>query len=215
MLEEKDARGWHLWGPLLLTAGAYGYVHNMPSEWDVKALFYVAGFISASWAWRINACIVIRKGLEAKWNTPADAEPTEEVKPVIPPIKVDGLVYASDTIRVKERDPRIIQWAYAVTYENSPLTQSKWAGRKRLFSKPEYVRWIGGLLKDKIVVPVNLKSHSSTYRPNGAQGRKTIKDLADGRIYIPLPVANLTELDTQFLSARMREPVSVGEWGTD
>jgi hypothetical protein len=40
-----------------------------------------------------------------------------------------------------------------------------------------------------------------------------IKDIADTRVYIPLPSAVLSEEQIRFVSARMREAPPVGEGG--
>ena len=122
-----------------------------------------------------------------------------------------GNVYQSTVKEVKERDPRLQQWAYAVAYNNAPMTQKKWCGGKRLFSKPEYERWISCLLEKEIIAFVNPKNPVGGYKPNGAAGWQTIKDISDGRDYIPLPAAVLSQEQIRFVSARLRAGVSVGE----
>lgn len=104
-------------------------------------------------------------------------------------------------------DPRIQQWAWAVTYENTPMTQSKWCGKKRLFSKPAYVAFIFDMLKDNYVAVINPKDPKSSYKANGAAGREYIKSLADRRAYRPFPTLEKSETDTQFLRAQMSRDV--------
>lgn len=125
------------------------------------------------------------------------------------PIRDLSYEYKTDT--VKERDPRLKQWAYAVAYNNAPMTQKKWAGRKRLFSRPEYERWINCLTERQVTTFVNPLDPSRGYKPNGAAGWMTIKNIADGREYIPLPVAVLSQEQMRYVSARMRERYAVGE----
>jgi hypothetical protein len=120
---------------------------------------------------------------------------------------------AVKSVKLQQRDPRLIQWAYAVAYNNAPMKQTKWCGGKRLFSKPEYERWIACLLDKKIITFANPKNPAGGYKPNGAMGWRMIKDIADTRVYIPLPSAVLSEEQIRFVSARMREAPPVGEGG--
>jgi hypothetical protein len=122
-----------------------------------------------------------------------EPEPEPEPPPVgfttirsIPELDTDR-VYPSLAVNVEARDPRIKQWAWAVAYSNSPMTQAKWAGGKRPFSKPEYEAWMKSLLERGVVVPKYAKGNQGGFRPNGAAGWQFIKGLADGREYIPLP----------------------------
>lgn len=156
--------------------------------------------------------------------------PGVEVEPVVerhipnlndaPPVS-NGFVRLTDAVypstvkaeKLQQRDPRLIQWAYAVAYNNAPMTQKKWCGGKRLFSKPEYERWIACLLDKKILTFANPKNPAGGYKPNGALGWRMIKDIADTRVYIPLPSAVLSEEQIRFVSARMREASAVGEGG--
>jgi hypothetical protein len=118
---------------------------------------------------------------------------------------------AVKSVKLQQRDPRLIQWAYAVAYNNAPMKQTKWCGGKRLFSKPEYERWIACLLEKKIITFANPKNPAGGYKPNGAMGWRMIKDIADTRVYIPLPSAVLSEEQIRFVSARMREANSLGQ----
>jgi hypothetical protein len=111
-------------------------------------------------------------------------------------------------------DPRIKQWAWAVTYENTAMTQQKWCGRKKLFSKPLYVAFIAELLKEQYVTVIDAKDPKSSYKPNGRRGREYIRDLAIGRAFRPLPTRLLTERDTHFLRERMRRRTTEGEGGS-
>jgi hypothetical protein len=119
--------------------------------------------------------------------------------------------YAQETTQVKQRDPRLQQWAYAVAYNNAPMTQKKWCGGKRLFSKPEYERWIACLLEKGVITFANPKNPAGGYKPNGAEGWSTIKNIADMRTYIPLPTAILSQEQIRFVSARMRATPPAGE----
>ena len=121
------------------------------------------------------------------------------------------LEYTTVSVREKKLDPRLKQWAFAVAYNNAPITQKKWGGRKRLFSRPEYERWMAELLKREIVTFVNPRDPSRGYRPNGVNGWKKIRDIANGKDYIPLPAATLSEAGVRYVSARMRERSGVGQ----
>ena len=114
-------------------------------------------------------------------------------------------------VDVQETDKRIIQWAYGVTYWNTPMTQSKWCGKGKPFSKPVYVALIYDLLEAGHITIKDWKNPKSSYKPNGAGGRKFIKDLADGRAYIPLPTRHKTETDVQFLREQLRRRSNVGQ----
>jgi hypothetical protein len=143
---------------------------------------------------------------------PNPPRPTEsDLNPIL---RVDGkihAVYQQDLAQVKQRDSRLQQWAYAVAYNNAPMTQKKWCGGKRLFSKPEYERWISCLLEKQVLTFANPKNPAGGYKPNGAQGWQTIKSIADNKTYIPLPAAVLSQEQVRFVSARLRERSAVGE----
>jgi hypothetical protein len=156
-------------------------------------------------------------GVIVDWNTgqilpPNPPRPTEsDLNPIL---RVDGkihAVYQQDLAQVKQRDSRLQQWAYAVAYNNAPMTQKKWCGGKRLFSKPEYERWISCLLEKQVLTFANPKNPAGGYKPNGAQGWQTIKSIADNKTYIPLPAAVLSQEQVRFVSARLRERSAVGE----
>jgi hypothetical protein len=128
-------------------------------------------------------------------------------------MSIGNLTYetAVKTPKMEQKDARLLQWAYAVAYNNAPMTQKKWCGGKRLFSKPEYERWISCLLEKEVIKFANPKNPAGGYRVNGAQGWQTVKKIADGVIYIPLPAAVLTQEQIRFVSARMRDASRVGE----
>jgi hypothetical protein len=119
--------------------------------------------------------------------------------------------YEFKTETVKQQDPRLKQWAYAVAYNGAKMTQKKWSGGKRLFSRGEYERWIACLLDNGIIAPENPRNPSGTYKPNGAAGWSEIKKIADGTRYIPLPAAVMSEAGARFVSARVREGNSAGQ----
>jgi hypothetical protein len=158
-------------------------------------------------------------------------EPEEVSAPVSEPRRVPNLnpapngfesignpVYESAvrTVKAKEKlDPRIKQWAWAVTYENTPMTQAKWCGKGKPFSKPAYVAFIYGMLRDKHITVINLKDPKSSYKPSGRQGREYIRDLAIGRTFRPFPTLDKSETDLQFLRAGLRRQFTEGEGRVD
>lgn len=111
----------------------------------------------------------------------------------------------------RKLDPRILTWARGVTYDNIPMTQARWCGKGKTFSKTAYVAWIADLIKNRIIIPENLKSDRSTYTPNGGAGRAYIKALADERVYYPFPDVEVSETSTAFLREQMRRREAEGE----
>lgn len=118
---------------------------------------------------------------------------------------------AVKTVAVKELDPRIKQWAWAVTYENTSMVQTKWCGRKKPFSKPGYVAFIFEMLRDGYITLIDPKDPKSSYRPNGRKGREYIRDLAVGREFRPFPTLDKSDTDIQFLRAQVRRADFVGQ----
>jgi hypothetical protein len=114
-------------------------------------------------------------------------------------------------VTVKVLDPRIKQWAWAVTYENTSMVQSKWCGRKRPFSKPAYVAFIADMLKDDYLTLIDPNKEKSSYKPKGRRGREYIRDLATGHAYRPFPTLTLDERSTHFLRAQVRKADSLGQ----
>lgn len=185
---------------------------HLEHTFDVWCTVIALQFYGVVVGWQINAGIVIERArLAGKFG--AVREPVREIDRktytnLNEPELENGFVRLSNvheavTVQVRERDPRVQQLCYAVTYNGTPLTQRKWAGKSNLFSKPEFVRWMAARLQEGYVRPINPKDPKSSYKPNGAQGWKKFKDVADGRDYLPLPTANLDERDTQFLRAKM------------
>jgi hypothetical protein len=205
-----QAKHWHQVMPVSTILSGFYIWHNfggLDGAFTCIALS-AAGLLHGYY---LAAAGKIWQEYEAHGGKPAENSfaPVPEIQNGFTPLRIN--TYQSTVDQVKERDPRLAQWAYAVAYNGTSMIQTKWAGRKRLFSKPEYVRWTGELLKREIIVPINPRSGSSTYKPNGAAGWQQIKDIADMRTYIPLPAATFTEKDTHFLRARMREASAVGE----
>jgi hypothetical protein len=118
---------------------------------------------------------------------------------------------AVKTPTIKELDPRIKQWAWAVTYENTAMTQAKWCGRKKPFSKPGYVAFMFEMLRDGYITLIDPKDPKSSYKPNGRKGREYIRDLAIGREFRPFPTLDKSETDIQFLRAGLRRADFVGQ----
>jgi hypothetical protein len=119
--------------------------------------------------------------------------------------------YAVPTVTAKVLDPRIKQWAWAVTYENTSMVQTKWCGKKRPFSKPAYVAFIAEMLRDGYLAPIDPNKEKSSYKPAGRKGREYIRDLAIGRAFRPFPTLTLDERSTHFLRAQLRKADSAGQ----
>jgi hypothetical protein len=115
------------------------------------------------------------------------------------------------SVKVKVLDPRIKQWAWAVTYENTSMVQTKWCGKKRPFSKPAYVAFMAEMLRDGYITPIDPNKEKSSYKPKGRLGREYIRDLATGHAYRPFPTLTLDERSTHFLRAQVRKADSAGQ----
>lgn len=127
--------------------------------------------------------------------------PERATLPDKPPIFMDGKplgkivpiaterIFPSEHVAVNlhKRDPRVREWATAVLYGKEPLTQKRWAGGKKKFSKPEYEAWIHLLLEKGVIVPKYSRGNNGGFVVNRASGREYLKSLADGREYLPLP----------------------------
>lgn len=106
MFYDNEARGWHLWGPFLTMIGTYGYLRNFPSDtiflasWVDKGFFFTTCFLIASWGWRINTEIVIRKNQEGRVDEPQKVIVQPEPEPELPDgmtavTRVNGIIKPS------------------------------------------------------------------------------------------------------------------------
>lgn len=89
-------------------------------------------------------------------------------------------------VSVAQRDPRWQHFGVAII-NGQPMTQSKWTGKGRPFSRPEFEKQIKKWAADLVIVHEKVKGRASSYKPNGAGGWSYFKALADGRAYLPLP----------------------------
>lgn len=97
-------------------------------------------------------------------------------------------VWQSNSIATNllQKDKRWQQWAQGVC-NCANLTQAKWAGGGRLFSKPEYQKQMKRFIVD-LILKKPAKGWNKSPRVNGLEGWRYIRDLADGRKFIPLPM---------------------------
>jgi hypothetical protein len=114
-----------------------------------------------------------------------------EAKNQAPERKIPNLgsvEYNFQTVKANliQRDERWQQFGMAVV-NGMPMTQSKWTGKGRPFSKPEFSGQMNTWLHDQIVKPKNRKGNSEGFTPKGERGWKYFKGLADGREWISLP----------------------------
>jgi hypothetical protein len=86
------------------------------------------------------------------------------------------------------KDQRWQAWAQAVLYNKTSMSQSKWTGKGRMFSKTEYAPRLSEWLNDGYIATVNPRDANQGYKIAGARGRDFLQGLATGREYIPLPV---------------------------
>jgi hypothetical protein len=118
-------------------------------------------------------------------------EPTptgfQRVHKVIPNLNVPVNTYQSVTLNVQQQDLRWRHFAYAIVTHNTPMTQTKWTGKNRPFSKPEFEYQMQGWLSAGVVAPKNRKGNTGGFKPNGAGGWQYFADLANGKRWIALP----------------------------
>lgn len=181
-------RPWHFFLPTGFYLGGFWLVQKLGNGMDVLAL--------ASWIWFNGAILNVwmaGAGLLAwlvelerakDYQLPA---PTEEPKPR----KLIDLSYKDNkwqnvSVNIKQRDLRWQQFGVAVI-NGQPMTQSKWTGKGRPFSRPEFEKQIKKWAADLVIVHEKVKGRASSYKPNGAEGWRYFKALADGRATLPLP----------------------------
>lgn len=110
-----------------------------------------------------------------------------EVKPKPIDLNEKDGIWQSVAANVNQRDLRWQQFGQAVC-EGQRIVQSKWTGKGRPFSKTEFAPQIKKWFEvDKVLKLINPKARNSGWKPNGPDGWRYFKALADGREWLPLP----------------------------
>lgn len=168
-----------------LMCTGFGVGHTLAPTYDVIATVICLEFFAAVewWMHAVDYLEYRRDYRRLVWGSePMKITANVEPKKYVDLTEKDN-VWQSASVAIKQRDPRWQQFAVAII-NNQPMTQSKWAGGGRPFSKPEFVKQIKKWVTDLVIVK---KKENNSYRPNGASGWRYFKALADGREVIPLP----------------------------
>lgn len=179
------AKQWFAFG--LMCIGLFIAQEFYPPTFEVVIIVYVLNLFAVLewWTYDIDFLMWRRSVLgDGNLELPkAIAEAVPTPRKVIDLNEKDNIWQQSVEVNLHQPDKRWQQFGYAIC-NGQPMTQSKWTGKGRPFSKPEFVPVINGWLEKQIVK--KSKGNASPV-PNGSQGWQYFKDLADGRKYIPLP----------------------------
>jgi hypothetical protein len=96
----------------------------------------------------------------------------------------------SVSLNLVQKDLRWQQFCSAVLVHKTPMTQSKWTGKGRLFSKPEFSAKMSEWEQKKIIKLANPKNRNSGFTLSGGEGRRYFSDVANGKKWIPLPYSD-------------------------
>lgn len=185
-------------------------INRMGTGFDVLALagiFYFAG--TAATVWMIGqgwlgymADIEMAKAVNTPQTTQAE-DKQEHLPDGLTPMRRGwrswGITqknkkrpaFAFETIVVQppnvQKDARWQQFAEGILYHKMPISQAKWTGKGRMFSKTEFAPRINGWVTDGYLATINPHSANQGYKISGSRGRDYFQGLATGREYIPLP----------------------------
>jgi hypothetical protein len=95
--------------------------------------------------------------------------------------------YATASLNLVQKDLRWQEFCKTVLIHQTPMTQAKWTGDGRQFSKPEFSAQMGKWEDKKIVKLKNPKNRKAGFILNGGQGRRYFSDVANGKEWIVLP----------------------------
>lgn len=169
---------------LMCTGFAAG--HTLAPTYDVVLTVICLEFFAAIewWMHAVDYLEWRRDYRRIVWGSePKQIEP--EIRKIVDLAEKDN-VWQSNGIAVNllQKDQRWQQFGYAIV-NGQRMTQTKWTGKGRPFSKTEFVKRIKSWLEDEVIAQ---NKGDSSYHPNGAIGWQYFKDLADGRKFIPLPM---------------------------
>jgi hypothetical protein len=96
----------------------------------------------------------------------------------------------SVSLNLVQKDLRWQQFCNAVLVHKTPMTQSKWTGKGRLFSKPEFSAKMGEWEQKRIIKLANPKNRRDGFTLSGGEGRRYFSDVANGKKWIALPYSD-------------------------
>jgi hypothetical protein len=122
---------------------------------------------------------------------PNPPRPTEPEARRIPNLGEPVVMHATSIgLNLVQKDLRWQQFCNAVLVHKTPMTQSKWTGKGRLFSKPEFSAKMGEWEQKKIIKLANPKNRNNGFALNGGEGRRYFSDVANGKKWIALPYSD-------------------------
>lgn len=95
--------------------------------------------------------------------------------------------YTTATLNLVHKDLRWQQFCNAVVIYQTKMTQTKWTGKGKLFSKNEFSKKMHEWEKQNIVKLANPKNRNDGFVLSGGEGRRYFSDVAAGRKWIALP----------------------------
>jgi hypothetical protein len=135
-------------------------------------------------------------GVIVDWNTgqilpPNPPRPTEPEPRRIPNLGEPVVMHSTSvSLNLVQKDLRWQQFCNAVLVHKTPMTQSKWTGKGRLFSKPEFAAQLGEWEQKRIIKLANPKNRRDGFTLSGGEGRRYFSDVANGKKWIPLPYSD-------------------------
>jgi hypothetical protein len=153
--------------------------------------------------WYAGAQVIKRQEWDAEtdgvivdWNTgqilpPNPPRPGEPEPRRIPNLGEPVIMHSTSvSLNLVQKDLRWQQFCNAVLVHKTPMTQSKWTGKGRLFSKPEFSAKMSEWEQKKIIKLANPKNRNSGFTLSGGEGRRYFSDVANGKKWIALPYSD-------------------------
>lgn len=191
MFDDNKPNWLKKWFAFSLMCLGLGIGYNLPPTYEVVIAVVVLniGGLWELWVYDIDFLMWRRANygethpqLEAVVNDIAPIKPRK----IVDLNEKNNIWQQSLEVNVHQADKRWQQFGYAVI-NGQPMTQSKWTGKGRPFSRPEFEKQIKKWLIDLVIVHKKIKGKNAGYHPNGSEGWRYFKALADGRVLIPLP----------------------------
>jgi hypothetical protein len=122
---------------------------------------------------------------------PNPPRPTEPEPRRIPNLGEPVIMHSTSvSLNLVQKDLRWQQFCNAVLVHKTPMTQSKWTGKGRLFSKPEFAAQLGEWEQKRIIKLANPKNRRDGFTLSGGEGRRYFSDVANGKKWIALPYSD-------------------------
>lgn len=180
-------------------AFCWGVSYGRPFDWTaffpVTGGLIAAGFFVESQMERhidklIERDLLTPKDTVREQSTPASSPPPDGLEPLrmraqFPKVHINQ--YSTVHANLLQPDKRWQDFAYDVVVYRTPMTQAKWTGRNRPFSRGEFSTQMNQWLTGQIIKPKNLKNLRDGFIPRGGRGHEYFCALARGEEWIPLP----------------------------